>query len=250
MWYVIQTTTGKEKELVYMIERIVPPDLYSECFITYYERIWRKQQKSMVHVERLFPGYVFIITEQPDKLFFHLKKVPAMSKLLSGGDYTFLSLHNDEEIYLRSLLGKAGNHTVRLSYVEKDGKGNVSYVSGPLKSHLDRVVRFQFKKRYVVINIELLGQSRSIVLGIILKEDVQQDCVCDQKDVAEPYLIAQTGIVDIKAGDKVKIITGVLSGMVCNVCKVKDRTLELGVQMFGQEILMEISYSDISKIEE
>ena len=69
MWYVLQTLTGKEDELVRMIKKMVSPDLYTDCFIAYYERVWRKQQESIVHVERLFPGYVFIISENPDEIF-------------------------------------------------------------------------------------------------------------------------------------------------------------------------------------
>ena len=80
MWYVLQTLTGKEDELVRMIKKMVSPDLYTDCYIAYYERVWRKQQESIVHVERLFPGYVFIISENPDEIFLQLKKVPAMSK--------------------------------------------------------------------------------------------------------------------------------------------------------------------------
>ena len=68
MWYVLQTLTGKEEELVRMIKKIVTPDSYSDCFIAYYERIWRKQQQSIVHVERLFPGYAFIITVNPKEV--------------------------------------------------------------------------------------------------------------------------------------------------------------------------------------
>ena len=37
MWYVLQTLTGKEEELVRMIKKIVPCELYSDCFVAYYE---------------------------------------------------------------------------------------------------------------------------------------------------------------------------------------------------------------------
>ena len=68
MWYVLQTMTGKEEELIRMIKRILSPELYTDCFIAYYERVWRKQQHSIVHVERLFPGYAFIVSEQPEEV--------------------------------------------------------------------------------------------------------------------------------------------------------------------------------------
>lgn len=71
MWYVLQTTTGQEEKLVQMIQELVAPELYEDCFVAYYERVWRKQQQSVVHVERLFPGYVFVVTQNPEELFFN-----------------------------------------------------------------------------------------------------------------------------------------------------------------------------------
>ena len=123
MWYVLQTLTGKEDELVRMIKKMVSPDLYTDCFIAYYERVWRKQQESIVHVERLFPGYVFIISENPDEIFLQLKKVPAMSKMIADGEFTFLPIEQEEETFLDNML--RADHIVRLSYVAMDGKGRV-----------------------------------------------------------------------------------------------------------------------------
>lgn len=256
MWYVIQTMTGKEEELVRMIKGIVPAELYSDCFVTYYERIWRRQQKNIVHVERLFPGYVFIISDQPEALFYHLKKVPVMSKLLAGESYTFLALEKDEAIYMKKLLGRRENNTVRLSYIESDGKGQVSYVSGPLKFYLDKVIRFNFKKRYAIINLELLGRDRSIVLGIILKEDIQQEIACEKP---EKYLKAPEGSevpealqkdIGLNKGDRVKVIAGPFIDMIGSVFEVKKTVVEIEIQMFGQNIRMQLPQEDIFRLEE
>ena len=50
LWYLLKTWEGKEKDLVDEIRRTVPPSVYDECFVIYQERIWRKQQRSVVHV--------------------------------------------------------------------------------------------------------------------------------------------------------------------------------------------------------
>ena len=62
-WYLLKTWAGREEELVQKIRRTVPASAYQECFVIYQERIWRKQQKSIVHVEPLFPGCVFLTGE-------------------------------------------------------------------------------------------------------------------------------------------------------------------------------------------
>ena len=96
MWYVLQTMTGREEELVHYIEEIVPKELYTDCFVAYYERVWRKQQESVVHVERLFPGYVFIVSDTPKELYLCLKKVPAMSKMIADGNFDFLCIEEED----------------------------------------------------------------------------------------------------------------------------------------------------------
>ena len=106
MWYVLQTMTGREEELVHYIEEIVPKELYTDCFVAYYERVWRKQQESVVHVERLFPGYVFIVSDTPKELYLCLKKVPAMSKMIADGNFDFLSIEEEEEAFFREYAEK------------------------------------------------------------------------------------------------------------------------------------------------
>ena len=55
-WYVIQTYTGREEQLVEMIRRIVPRNCCGECFVIYSEQLRHRQQENQVHVLRLFPG--------------------------------------------------------------------------------------------------------------------------------------------------------------------------------------------------
>ena len=90
LWYVLQTRTGEEEKLTGLIRRMVPRELYKECFVVYQEQLWRRQQKNFVHVKRAFPGYVFIISKEPEALFFCLKKVPAMAKMMADEDFFFL----------------------------------------------------------------------------------------------------------------------------------------------------------------
>ena len=170
LWYVIQTYTGKEEKLVEMIRRIVPKELYGECFVTYHEQMRHRQQENQIHIERVFPGYVFITSDEPDRLFLCLKNVPAMSKLISDGTYIFLPLAPEEAAVLEEILDK--QHVIRLSYVETDGRDHVAYVSGPLRSCLSRIENYQFRKRFAAVRLTLAGEEKHIRLGIILRDDV------------------------------------------------------------------------------
>ncbi len=243
MWYVLQTMTGKEEELIRMIKRILSPELYTDCFIAYYERVWRKQQQSIVHVERLFPGYAFIVSEQPEEVFLQLKHVPAMSKMMADGEFTFLPLDSEEEAFLQDMLGH--DHIVRLSYVATDGRGHVYRASGPLEAYMPQVVRFQFKKRYAIIRLKLLGMEKTVALGIILNEDIRQEILYGKVEtplkMPECYKPPQ-GSEDFAfaVGDQVKVISGALENMMGVIWKIKKSTVEIGIRLFGQDMAMEV----------
>ena len=248
MWYVLQTTTGKEEELVQFIEEIVPSDLYTDCFVAYYERVWRKQQESVVHVERLFPGYVFIVSEMPKELFLHLKKVPAMSRMIADGNFNFLSIEKEEQQFFKNLL--ENDHIIKLSYVELDGKGHILRVAGPLKEYTSAIVKAQYKKRYVIIRLKMLGTYKTIALGVILKEDIQQEIRYGKVEIPtelpEFYCVAQSaGSVQYAVGDQVSVISGTFENMSGVIWKIKKDSVEIGVRFFGQDMSMEVPIENI-----
>lgn len=257
MWYVIQTMTGHEEELVRMINRVLPQNVYEECFVAYFERIWRKQQQSLIHVERLFPGYVFVVSDDPNELYQCLKKVPAMSRLMSDGLFHFLPLEEGEEEFFKDMLD--GDHIVRLSYVEKDSRGHVYRLTGPAKKYMEQVVRWQYKKRYVLIRLKLLGKEKIVSLGIILNEDVRQEIAYGK--VEAPLTVPDVYRIEIpgadkpdmsqlyEVGDSVVVVSGALAGMVGVVWKVKKNTVEIGIRLFGQDMAMEVPVRDICREE-
>lgn len=253
MWYVLQTITGKEEELVRMIQKIVPHGLYEDCFVAYYERIWRRQQQSIVHVERLFPGYVFVLSEEPEALFFHLKQVPAMSKIIADGDFTFLTLEKTEVDFLKGML--SAKHIMHLSYVETDGKGKVLQVSGPLKGYMKWVIKFHFKKRFVTIKFKLLGAEKTAVLGIVLEEDIRQEIAFGKVETPiemppfyEIPLKRENEDSAYEVGDQVQVISGSFENLSGVIWKIKQHTVEVRVHLLGQDMSMEVPLNCIVKL--
>lgn len=173
LWYVLQTRTGEEEKLTELIHKMVPKELYEDCFVIYQEQLWRRQQKNFVHVKRVFPGYVFITSNQPKALFFCLKRVPAMAKLMLDDESFFLFVEKEEADFLQKIMDQ--NHVIVLSYLLTDGKGNILQVSGPLKACVSQIVQCRFGKRYVLVRLKLLGKEKTILLGIVLKEDLEQE---------------------------------------------------------------------------
>lgn len=173
LWYVIQTYTGREEKLVEMIRRIVPPELYEDCFVVYHEQMRSRGKENQVHVERIFPGYAFVISDEPEQLFIYLKNVPAMSKLMTAGEFYFTPLETAEAELLEKILD--ADHVVRLSYVATDGRDHVTYLSGPLSNCGGRIRNYQFRRRYAAVRMRIAGQEKEIRLGIILNDDIRRE---------------------------------------------------------------------------
>ncbi len=185
-WYLLNTWKGREEELVKVIHKTVPFDLYQECFVIYQERIWRKQQKSIIHVEPLFPGCVFLTCEKNDvkkegySIYQSLAQILNVEGRKICGDFTILPLMDEDAEFLKKISGK--DHIVRLSYVIKNEQGQVCKITDPLKTFQGQIERYQFKKRYAMVRHKLWGEERAIVMGIVLKEDRDQK---NQSDLRE-----------------------------------------------------------------
>ena len=128
---------------------------------------------NQILLKTMFPGYVFITSRGPEALFFCLKKLPAMTKMMVDEEKFFLSLELQESAFLQRMTNK--QHVIGLSYLETNGEGNILQVLGPLRSCVSEIVRLRFGKRYVIVRIKLLGKEKEILLGIMLKEDVGQE---------------------------------------------------------------------------
>lgn len=185
MWYVIQTITGKEQELVNAIEHVLEgatkEKTYKRCFVLYRECVWRIKGQLRVHIEPLFPSYVFAETEDPDEFYMALKKVPKLSKLL-GSEGSFWALKIEEEQFFCSMLevveqekeNEREYYLVHRSLVKTDCEGKIIDADGVLKNYLDKIVKQRLRKRSVIIEIPFMRTKRRVQLGICLEGDLQK----------------------------------------------------------------------------
>lgn len=170
MWYVIQTITGKEMETVKAIDRMLTKGSYRNCFVIRRECVWRLEGSCRVHIEPLFPSYVFVDTDTPEEFFFALKRVPKLTKLL-GSEGTFWPVQKEDEELLKKLTGSDAGWIVRRSLVEVDRDGMIISADGALNEFVPNIVRKRLRKRIVVVEIPFLGKMRRIQLGVRLAAD-------------------------------------------------------------------------------
>lgn len=133
MWYVIQTVGGQEQTVRALIERRSSGDasrLVEQCFIPMRERTVKRGGEWQLVQEKLFPGYVFVVTEDAQKLLQNLKSLPRFTRLLGTGVNEFVPLRPEEIAFLQKF--EDSGHIARLSKVEVVEGGRIRILSGAL----------------------------------------------------------------------------------------------------------------------
>ena len=86
MWYVVQVRTGTEKEIITQCEKKIDHGILKRCFVPYYEAMKKyKGEMAPGTVVILFPGYVFMITDEVESLYLELKSIIGLTKLIGTG---------------------------------------------------------------------------------------------------------------------------------------------------------------------
>ena len=174
MLYVIQTESGKEIDTVTEIRKKISGDVCSEAFTIRYENILRRNGTYHINTRVLFPAYVFVNTDNPDRLFLELKKVLNLSVLLSDKSekgYTFFKVSDKEEELIRKLLNDNEDYTVTLSMVVYNSKKKINRSAGPLKYFLNMITEVDSRHRRAFVTMNFLGRPRRLVFGICMKGD-------------------------------------------------------------------------------
>lgn len=162
MWYVIQVMTGDEKNTVDMCKVIVQESNEHEFFIPEADR--KKRVKGKWHNIRkpMFPGYVFISTENIDELYEELKNVPKLTKVL-GTDHTITPISQSEENLIKRLTNKQHVAEVSVGYIEGD---RLIISEGPMVGMEAMVKKINRHKRIAVLSITMFGNSTDVTMGL------------------------------------------------------------------------------------
>lgn len=161
MWYVIQVMTGKEEYIRSQCEMLIEKAVLTESFIPYYEE--KKKYKGEWHTDKkvLFPGYVFLVSEDLTKLYISLRKVMGLTKLLGTGE-EILPL-TEAEVARLERLGKK-EHVVEMSVGVIENE-RVRILEGPLQGMEGCIRKIDRHKRKAWVEVEMFGGMRLMEVG-------------------------------------------------------------------------------------
>ncbi len=174
MWYVIQVMTGDEEKIALLCRRMIGMEdgedgVLQSCFIPYTKRQRRYQGKWHTEQRTLFPGYVFLVSGQPEELFFQLRHVPGLTKILGTG-WEFVPLSEEEVDLLQRLGGEDRIVEISTGVIENE---QIIIKSGPLKGMEGYIKKIDRHKRIARLEVEMMGRVMEIQVGLEVVEKLK-----------------------------------------------------------------------------
>ncbi len=173
MWCVVHVREGSEGHTENLVAGLLPESLNARCFHLIRGRRKKYEGQWRTVYEDLFPGYVFIDTDQPDMVYRELKKVPKPRLLFSDEDCVS-TLEEHESDLMEQIADRNGR--IDISRVRIGADGTIHYLSGPLTHMEDRVRRVNLHKRIAEIEAKVMGKKRILYLGIDIERDDRRGC--------------------------------------------------------------------------
>lgn len=171
MWYVIQVRTGSEEKIVVQCQKIIQEQdcegsALRKCFIPYYEQKRRYEGAWHTEQKKLFPGYVFLVSDNLEQLQESLTEIVGLTKLLGIGE-EIVPLMEEEVQWLKKLGGDSQVVEASIGVIEHD---EIRIVSGPLEGMEGCIKKIDRHKRLAWLEVAMMGRIMEVQVGLEVVE--------------------------------------------------------------------------------
>ena len=200
----IHTMSGLEQKCKQQCQQYIDQTAYREMFIPMYKTKKHFKQEWHEVAKPLFPGYLFVDTDDIDTVITGLKKIRQYTKVLKDGD-TVSPIRKDEQDFLALMMD--ADHIVQ--YSEGFLIGDEVYItSGPLKKVQGWIRTVDRHRRIAKMDVPIFGRATPIEVGLgtiarVSEEELSQmisDVIDRQKD-------------EVQFENQVKVLSGVFEGV-------------------------------------
>lgn len=159
-WYALFVKTGKEDNVRVFIENHLS-DRNIGILIPRRKIMERRRGKLYEKVKLLVPGYVLIKANMSVDLYYELKELPGLIKVLRD-EYGPVEVLEDEMAVLLALTDSGD--VIGFSEVYRQGD-SIRVKDGPLKGLEGIIETYNHRKGRVRIRLDVMGQVRFVDLG-------------------------------------------------------------------------------------
>lgn len=161
MWYVVWTSTGSERKAKEALENKTNRCFYPTRVINHkYKGEWITEEKP------LFPGYIFVDTDDIKQLAKDLWTTEGFTKILDT-DKKYYDLYDKDEEFIENLYSDGGLFDVSKGILEGD---HIKVTAGPLVGMEGCITKINRHKRIAFIELNMFGQSIKTSVGLEIVE--------------------------------------------------------------------------------
>ncbi len=125
-WYVLQCRVGREAEMVNSLNQHLSREALEEAFYFQSERLWRSEGSWKRQKKELFPGYVFLQSENPGLLSEALEEYRQIVRIMEGPGWLLTRRQCRREL-CELLGGRSGKLTFQRDWMKNSGICSTAY---------------------------------------------------------------------------------------------------------------------------
>lgn len=252
MWYVIQTKTGEEERIRGLLEKLLEEKSCRKLFVPLSEDVRRSRGEIRIFFRRMFPGYFFVETDDPEEIYARLRTIPEFTRLLGssadGGSKCFIPVESEEEEFLQSLLDDGIMH---VSFISMKNR-RIDRITGPLAKYRNHITKLDIPHRRAIVETEMFGKKRKIRFGLWMEGDPDVAWLRSRlQDAPEEALDeGTTADIGLYPGDHVMDETGLYGDIIFVVDSVDPgrRILYTSFEIMGTKARLELSADNVKKV--
>ena len=164
MFYVVQTAPAKEQITKTFIDEMVGSKIKLKSYSLTRDMRKKFGGQWMTVKEKLFPGYIFVETEDILDTYLSSYAVPLLTKYIGREVDLFETLTEKESGWISKLV--AEGEEVPVSEIDIAEGNKVTILSGPLTELEGYVKKVDLHRRQAEVEVDFMGRKTVFYLGI------------------------------------------------------------------------------------
>jgi transcriptional antiterminator NusG len=164
-WYIVQTHSGREKQVMRLIQDRVKlnklEDLFGDILVPTEEVVEIKNGKKYKSERKFFPGYILVHVEMTEKAWYMIKDTPRVIGFLGGGDKPYPISDKEADAIFQRINDGAEAPKPKILFAPGE---TVRVIDGPFSDFNGVVERVNYEKNRLRVAVMIFGRSTPVEL--------------------------------------------------------------------------------------
>jgi transcriptional antiterminator NusG len=165
-WYSLFVITGEEENVANWLQFFFQGEQLT-TLIPKRKLVERRKGQNEQVLKKMFPGYVLVNTKMDYEVYYSIKKIPGLIRIVNSGGEKYTKISQEEIGYIYRLLGDGDVVDYSKIYIENS---KVIVQSGPLRGMEGMIKSVDKRKNRVKIRIPFMGLEKEIDVGVEVLE--------------------------------------------------------------------------------